>query len=166
MRFNVLPLLPFLALASAESQVHDGSFTPDYVLEATLDDIKVNCISRSSVTFNGTSPGPTLYLKEEQTTWIRVYNRVPDNNVTVVSSLIASLQTYQLTIAALAWPEPKSRTFLRRHSSCQPMAHSTQSILRLRDSSHARRRRIIFLSFPRRIPKLNGSRRLDCLGCR
>ncbi|KAH7242664.1 Cupredoxin [Fusarium tricinctum] len=83
MRFNVLALLPFLALASAESQVHDGSFTPDYVLEATLDDIKVNCISRSSVTFNGTSPGPTLYLKEEQTTWIRVYNRVPDNNVTV-----------------------------------------------------------------------------------
>ncbi|KAM0231823.1 hypothetical protein ACHAP5_010923 [Fusarium lateritium] len=83
MKFSLFSLLPLLALVSAKSRVHDKSFTPDYVLEATLDDIKVNCISRSSVTFNGSYPGPTLYLREEQTTWIRVYNRVPDNNVTV-----------------------------------------------------------------------------------
>ncbi|KAM0427435.1 hypothetical protein ACHAQK_012032 [Fusarium lateritium] len=83
MKFSLFSLLPLLALASAKSRVHDKGFTPDYVLEATLDDIKVNCISRSSVTFNGTYPGPTLYLREEQTTWIRVYNRIPDNNVTV-----------------------------------------------------------------------------------
>jgi L-ascorbate oxidase len=77
--------LPFLAGAFAKSKVHDDTFTPDYILEATLDDIKINCKSRSSITFNGTSPGPTIYLREEQTTWIRVYNKIPDNNVTVVS---------------------------------------------------------------------------------
>nr|CEG05309.1 unnamed protein product [Fusarium clavum] len=80
---HFLALLPLVAGAFAKTQVHDDTFTPDYVLEATLDDIKVNCKTRSSVTFNGTFPGPTLYLKEEQTTWIRVYNHIPDNNVTV-----------------------------------------------------------------------------------
>ncbi|KAJ4258939.1 Multicopper oxidase aurL2 [Fusarium torreyae] len=80
---SIFALVPLLAVAFAKCQVHDDTFTPDYVLEATLDDIKVNCHTRSSVVFNGTYPGPTLYLKEEQTTWIRVYNRVPDNNVTV-----------------------------------------------------------------------------------
>ncbi|KAF5626146.1 L-ascorbate oxidase [Fusarium sp. NRRL 52700] len=83
MRFNLLAVLPLLVLASAKSKVHDQTFTPDYVLEATLKDIKINCVSRQSVVFNGTFPGPTLYLKEEQTVWIRVYNRVPDQNLTV-----------------------------------------------------------------------------------
>lgn len=85
--FNILAVLPLLALAAAKCKVHDQTFTPDYVLEATLEDIKVNCKSRQSVVFNGTFPGPTLHLKEEQTVWIRVYNRVPDQNLTVVSPL-------------------------------------------------------------------------------
>uniref|UniRef100_A0A4E9ENH2 L-ascorbate oxidase n=1 Tax=Gibberella zeae TaxID=5518 RepID=A0A4E9ENH2_GIBZA len=83
MLFHFLALLPFVAGAFAEYKVHDDTFKPDYVLEATLDDIKINCVSRSSIVFNGTSPGPTIYLQEEQTTWIRVYNKIPDNNVTV-----------------------------------------------------------------------------------
>ncbi|KAF5019433.1 hypothetical protein F66182_8562 [Fusarium sp. NRRL 66182] len=83
MLVTILCFLSHLAVALAKCQVHDSGFTPDYVLEATLDDIKINCQTRSSVTFNHTYPGPSLYLKEGQTTWIRVYNRIPSNNVTV-----------------------------------------------------------------------------------
>ncbi|KAF4460543.1 L-ascorbate oxidase [Fusarium albosuccineum] len=83
MRPSILGLLPFLAGVFAEPQVHDDGFVPDYVLEASLDKIQIDCQSRLSVTLNGTYPGPTLYLTEGETTWIRVYNRMPDKNVTV-----------------------------------------------------------------------------------
>ncbi|RSL91621.1 hypothetical protein CDV31_015434 [Fusarium ambrosium] len=83
MLFNILALLPFLARALAGYLVHDSSFVPDYVLEATLDEIQIDCEPRLSVIFNGTYPGPTLHLQEGQTTWIRVYNRMRDKNVTV-----------------------------------------------------------------------------------
>lgn len=81
---NILALLPFLTGTLAGYLVHDGSFVPDYVLEATLEQIQIDCTSRLSVIFNGTYPGPTLHLREGQTTWIRVYNRMAHNNVTVV----------------------------------------------------------------------------------
>lgn len=120
---HLLALLPLVAGAFAKTYVHDDTFTPDYVLEATLDDIQINCKTRSSVTFNGTFPGPTLYLKEEQTTWIRVYNHIPDNNVTVVSTPHQSVLP-KLTLPALAWSESARSTFFRRHTARQPMAHS------------------------------------------
>ncbi|KAM4061159.1 multicopper oxidase domain-containing protein [Hirsutella rhossiliensis] len=67
----------------AELQCHDHKFQPDYVLVASEDDITINCESRHSVTVNGTSPGPPLYLTEGQTTWIRVYNRMLEQNLTM-----------------------------------------------------------------------------------
>jgi L-ascorbate oxidase len=81
----LLGLSPLLASVLADCQVHDDNFVPDYVLEATLGKIQIDCQSRLSTTLNGTSPGPTLYLTEGKTTWIRVYNRMPSKNVTVVS---------------------------------------------------------------------------------
>lgn len=45
---------------------------PDYELVATARNITINCQTRWSVVFNGTSPGPTLYMKENYTTWVRV----------------------------------------------------------------------------------------------
>ncbi|UPL03177.1 hypothetical protein LCI18_014111 [Fusarium solani-melongenae] len=80
---NILALLPFLTGALAGYLVHDSSFVPDYVLEATLEEIQIDCTSRLSVIFNGTYPGPTLHLREGQTTWVRVYNRMAHKNVTV-----------------------------------------------------------------------------------
>ncbi|KXJ94838.1 L-ascorbate oxidase [Microdochium bolleyi] len=62
---------------------HGGSWQPEYVLVATAQNITINCESRYSVTFNNTSPGPVLRLQEGKTTWVRVWNRIPDNNVTV-----------------------------------------------------------------------------------
>jgi L-ascorbate oxidase len=57
---------------------------PDYVLVATAADITINCQHRYSVIFNGTSPGPPLYMREGSTTWVRVYNNIEDQNLTVV----------------------------------------------------------------------------------
>ena len=79
-------LLGFLHQCGAQAVLHDRSFTPHYVLEATAADITINCQTRYSVIFNGTSPGPSLYLVEGLTTWVRVYNAIPDQNLTVVSS--------------------------------------------------------------------------------
>ncbi|KAI0595970.1 L-ascorbate oxidase [Biscogniauxia sp. FL1348] len=69
-----------LAISGA---VHDDTWQPEYVLFATAEDITINCQQRYSVVFNGTSPGPPLYLTEGKTTWVRVYNHMPDANLTV-----------------------------------------------------------------------------------
>lgn len=63
----------------------DPQLSPDYVLVATAADITINCQQRYSVIFNGTTPGPPLYLKENYTTWVRVYNNIENENLTVVS---------------------------------------------------------------------------------
>lgn len=62
----------------------DEDFEPEYVLFATEEDISLNCETRRSVVFNGTSPGPPLHMQEGKTTWIRVYNYIADKNTTVV----------------------------------------------------------------------------------
>ncbi|KAK7988276.1 hypothetical protein PG989_008591 [Apiospora arundinis] len=61
---------------------HGGSWEPEYVLVATAQNITINCESRYSVVFNGTSPGPVLHLQEGKTTWVRVYNNMTDKNIT------------------------------------------------------------------------------------
>ena len=73
-----------IGLISASTVIHDAEFTPDHVLVATLEAQNVNCEVRSSVLINGTSPGPTIDLRENHTTWIRVWNRMPDDNLTMV----------------------------------------------------------------------------------
>lgn len=66
---------------------HDSTYLPDHILYATAGNITINCESRYSVLLNGTSPGPPLYLEEGKTSWVRVYNKIPNNNVTVVGFL-------------------------------------------------------------------------------
>lgn len=68
----------------AEVQLHDKAFKPDYVLHASASNITVNCENRYSVTINGSVPGPTIYLLEGHATWIRFYNDIGDQNVTLV----------------------------------------------------------------------------------
>ncbi|RMZ85906.1 hypothetical protein DV736_g6540, partial [Chaetothyriales sp. CBS 134916] len=57
--------------------------SPDYKLVATAENLTINCQTRYSVVFNGTTPGPPLYMKENYTTWVRVYNHIHDQNLTV-----------------------------------------------------------------------------------
>lgn len=64
--------------------IHDDSWQPEYILHATFETITMNCEERESVVFNGTTPGPPLFLKEGKTTWVRVYNDMSDLNFTVV----------------------------------------------------------------------------------
>lgn len=72
------------SLAKGYGVAHDSSWEPEYVLVATSQNITANCQSRKSVVFNGTSPGPAIHMVEGQTTWVRVYNQMLDNNLTVV----------------------------------------------------------------------------------
>ncbi|EEA25167.1 hypothetical protein TMatcc_006611 [Talaromyces marneffei ATCC 18224] len=77
-------LLAMLPLIMALRQVrHDSNFKPDYVLRITAENITTACRTRLSAVVNRTLPGPTLYLKENQTTWIRVYNDLPSDNSTL-----------------------------------------------------------------------------------
>jgi hypothetical protein len=78
-------LLLLIRSVVSTSCVHDNSFHPDYILRATAQNISVACQSRYSVVINETSPGPAIYMEEGKTTWVRVYNDMPDQNLTVVS---------------------------------------------------------------------------------
>ncbi|KAI0438279.1 L-ascorbate oxidase [Xylaria telfairii] len=69
--------------SAATVTTHDELWQPEYAIYATQEYITVNCEHRLSVVLNGTYPGPTMYLKEGQTTWIRVYNHLPDLNLTL-----------------------------------------------------------------------------------
>lgn len=65
---------------------HDESFTPDYTLHLTYENISIGCQHRPSVVVNGSLPGPELRLKPGKTSWIRVYNDMTNFNATIVSS--------------------------------------------------------------------------------
>ncbi|KAI0379352.1 putative multicopper oxidase [Hypomontagnella monticulosa] len=86
---SLLPSLIFQAgllqtgAVATTASIHDESWQPEYVLHATFETITMNCEKRESVVFNGTSPGPALFLKEGRTTWVRVYNDMTDRNFTV-----------------------------------------------------------------------------------
>ncbi len=81
-----LPLLVGLAgPVLGHLTVHDSSFIPDHVLRVSAKNISVACEKRYSAVINGTSPGPELRLPPGQVSWIRVYNDMPDNNLTMVS---------------------------------------------------------------------------------
>jgi len=84
--FWKMGLVSAISLASrawAKPYRHDDFFTPDQVLRVTAQNISINCESRYSVVINGTSPGPPLHLVEGKPQWIRVYNDILDQNVTV-----------------------------------------------------------------------------------
>ncbi|KAL3474868.1 L-ascorbate oxidase [Aspergillus californicus] len=63
--------------------VHDSQFQPHYILRITKETVSVACKERASVLVNGTLPGPTIYLRENQTTWVRVYNDLKEDNYTM-----------------------------------------------------------------------------------
>lgn len=73
------------AFALAETVVHDENFWPDHVLRVSIADVPSGCESRESLVINGTSPGPTIRLIAGVGSWIRVYNDMTDQNLTMVS---------------------------------------------------------------------------------
>lgn len=83
-----LALLPAWASAVGLA-VHDATFVPDHVIRVTAQNISQACEQRYSTVINGTSPGPAIRLTAGQSSWIRVYNDVPDANLTMVSCILS-----------------------------------------------------------------------------
>ncbi|KYK60778.1 ascorbate oxidase [Drechmeria coniospora] len=84
MRRPLLLLLAHCLLATAASLVtHGGQFVPDHVLRVSSADIAIACERRRSAVVNGTVPGPTLRILAGRRTWIRVYNDMPKENLTM-----------------------------------------------------------------------------------
>ena len=66
---------------------HDESFIPDAVLRVTAQNVSQSCLpAKLTVLANGTAPGPELRLTAGKTQWIRVYNDMADNNLTMVTT--------------------------------------------------------------------------------
>lgn len=136
--------LPFISILTAglvgvaSAVTHDESFVPDAVLRVWEEERKQSCVpSKDILVVNGTSPGPTLRFTEGKTVWIRVYNDIAHQNLTMVTfgpvplcpaasffsfipldgksrrdmeTLVATLTNYEL---ALAWPYNGNSSLLR-----------------------------------------------------
>lgn len=76
------------ALVGVASAVpHGEKFVPDAVLRITSEERNQSCVpTKDILVVNGTSPGPTLLFTEGKTVWIRVYNDIPHENLTMVCS--------------------------------------------------------------------------------
>jgi len=94
----LLGLLSFLPCCLGATTTHDETFIPDAVLIYTTENItQTSCVAeKATVLINGTSPGPELRVKEGQTAWIRVYNNIADQNVTVVSLSFGTFRSWVL----------------------------------------------------------------------
>ncbi|KKY18288.1 putative multicopper oxidase type 1 [Diplodia seriata] len=82
----VLSLLLAVATAASKEpslQLHDDTFVPDAVLRVTAEVASVGCIERYSVIVNGTVPGPPLSFVSGSVVWIRVYNDMAHENLTI-----------------------------------------------------------------------------------
>ena len=68
--------------------LHDSSFVPDAILRVTEQEVTQSCITKPGVVLvNGTSPGPEIRLVEGQVFWIRVYNDMDNQNLTMVMTI-------------------------------------------------------------------------------
>jgi L-ascorbate oxidase len=86
--FSIAIVWSILGTVFATTQCHDETFVPDAVLRITASNISQSCLPPKNVVLvNGTSPGPELRLLEGNTYWIRVYNDVSDQNLTMVRIL-------------------------------------------------------------------------------
>ncbi|QUC24037.1 uncharacterized protein UV8b_08278 [Ustilaginoidea virens] len=81
-RPGFLPLW-LLPLAVALPPVHHQDFQPDHVLRVSAATIDIGCQKRLSAVVNGTTPGPELRISPGRSTWIRVYNDMPHDNLTM-----------------------------------------------------------------------------------
>jgi hypothetical protein len=92
--FSSLLLANWLpALAFAETVVHGENFWPDHVLRVSIAEVPSGCESREGLVVNGTSPGPTIRLLAGVSSWIRVYNDMIDQNLTMVNLTLSYSRT-------------------------------------------------------------------------
>lgn len=101
------------AIAAATTAVHDSTFVPDHVLRVTQTNLSVACEHRLSVVVNGTSPGPTLNIAPGKSTWIRVYNDMAKENLTMHWHGLAQRMApfADGSLQASQWPIPPGHFF-------------------------------------------------------
>ncbi|KAK2591095.1 hypothetical protein QQS21_011229 [Conoideocrella luteorostrata] len=115
LRTCVIGLLAFAAapVLSLETQEHGDSFAPDIVLSVTREDISIGGMYRQTALINNSLPAPTLRIPEQKVVWIRVYNNMADENVTMHWHGLAQA-TYPFsdgTPLASQWPIPPHHFF-------------------------------------------------------
>lgn len=94
MRFFLLfiSVLTTELIGVASAATHNKHFIPDAVLRVTEEERKQSCVPLKNIlVVNGTSPGPALKFTEGKTVWIRVYNDIAHQNLTMVRSNVTSL---------------------------------------------------------------------------
>ncbi|KAH7305099.1 putative laccase [Rhexocercosporidium sp. MPI-PUGE-AT-0058] len=111
---NAFLLASCLGLTVANTTCHDETFVPDAILRITEGKLAQSCYpSKTTVLVNGTSPGPALTIKQGYTYWIRVYNDMPANNLTMhwhgLSMAVSPFSDG--TPLASQWPIPAGRFF-------------------------------------------------------
>ncbi|KAK3381930.1 multicopper oxidase-domain-containing protein [Podospora didyma] len=104
-------LLPAAALAGIAT--HDSSFVPDHVLRVTTAQVSTGCEAKQDIVINGTSPGPAIHLLPGAISWIRVYNDMTDQNLTMHWHGLAQRMApfSDGTPQAAQWPIPPGRFF-------------------------------------------------------
>ncbi|KAH7408030.1 putative laccase [Cadophora sp. MPI-SDFR-AT-0126] len=98
----------------ADTTCHDETFIPDAILRVTEAPLAQSCYpSKPTILVNGTSPGPALKIKEGYTYWIRVYNDMEHNNLTMHwhGLTMASSPFSDGTPLASQWPIPPAKFF-------------------------------------------------------
>ncbi|KID74081.1 Multicopper oxidase aurL2 [Metarhizium brunneum] len=105
-----LAAVPVLSL---QAHSHDDSFTPDIVLSVTRQNISIGGMYRETTLVNNSLPGPTLRIPEQKTIWIRVYNDIENDNVTIHWHGLAQAAYPFSDGAPLAsqWPIPPKHFF-------------------------------------------------------
>ncbi|ORX33315.1 L-ascorbate oxidase [Kockovaella imperatae] len=99
---------------NAGSHCHDSSFKPNHILRVTMGNLSIGCgTTRQSHLINGTSPGPEIRLTPGKISWIRVYNDMPSDNLTMhwhgLSQRMAPFSDG--TPHTLQWPIPPMHFF-------------------------------------------------------
>ncbi|KAH8654950.1 Cupredoxin [Tricladium varicosporioides] len=103
-----------IQVAYANTVVHDKNFSPDAILHVTSGEKKQSCVpTKEILLINGVSPGPKLRFTEGDTVWIRVYNDIHDQNLTMHwhGLTLATAPFSDGTPAAAQWPIPPSHFF-------------------------------------------------------
>ena len=83
--YSLLLLFRLILPNYVTATVHDESFTPDAILRVTAQNVSLGGIQRLTTLVNGSIPGPELRIPENETAWIRVFNDMRGQNLTMVS---------------------------------------------------------------------------------
>ncbi|PHH84192.1 hypothetical protein CDD83_2340 [Cordyceps sp. RAO-2017] len=114
--FSLVAAAACASSSSPPPPLHDhdaASFAPDAVLRVTRRDIDIGGITRYSTLVNDSLPGPTLRIPEAKVVWIRVYNDMTDDNLTMHWHGLAqaAFPFSDGTPLASQWPIPPQHFF-------------------------------------------------------